>query len=52
MIRADREASLLAPEGDNVLLGPARASMDQAWPCPERGELFAAAGRGLTPRER
>jgi UDP-N-acetylmuramoylalanine--D-glutamate ligase len=51
MIRAVREASILALAGDTVLLAPACASMDQFRSYAERGDLFATAARGLTSQE-
>ena len=47
MDRAVTAAARLAQPGDTVLLAPACASMDQFTSYNERGEVFAAAVRGL-----
>ncbi|MFI9326333.1 UDP-N-acetylmuramoyl-L-alanine--D-glutamate ligase [Kitasatospora sp. NPDC052868] len=50
MTEVVRTAASLAQSGDTVLLAPACASMDMFTNYGERGDLFAAAVRELSPR--
>ncbi|MFG3049779.1 UDP-N-acetylmuramoyl-L-alanine--D-glutamate ligase [Kitasatospora sp. NPDC048239] len=50
MAEVVRTAASLAQSGDTVLLAPACASMDMFTNYGERGDLFAAAVRELSPR--
>jgi UDP-N-acetylmuramoylalanine--D-glutamate ligase len=49
MAQAVQRAAELAQPGDSVLLSPACASTDMYRDYQERGEIFSAAVRGLTP---